>query len=83
MPGVDYYFAAASLGRHESDPLGHFLGDLLVRRDSAVGMHAKELRQLKIEPENCRVFHETGHLDLLNDKLVHQQVIDWFSPRPL
>lgn len=79
VAGVDYYFAAASLGRHASDPLGHLLGDLLVRPDSAVGVHKDELRRLQIKPENCRVFHEKNHFDLLDDSRVQQQMIDWFS----
>jgi pimeloyl-ACP methyl ester carboxylesterase len=79
VPGVDYYFAAASLGRSGSDPLGHLLGDLLVRPDSAVGIHKDELRRLHIKPGNCRVFHEKNHFDLLDDADVHQQVIDWFT----
>jgi pimeloyl-ACP methyl ester carboxylesterase len=79
VPGVEHYFAAASLGRHQFDPLGHLLGDLLVRPDSAVGIHKDDLRRLKIKPENCRVFHEKNHFDLLDDTRVHQQVIDWFT----
>ncbi|MCB1703035.1 MAG: hypothetical protein KDI14_19660 [Halioglobus sp.] len=78
-PGVDYYFAAANLGRDEGDPMGHLLGDLLVRQDSAVGLHRDELRRLNIRPENCRVFHEKNHFDLLDDEQVQQQVIDWFT----
>jgi len=79
VPGVEYYFAAASVGRDHSDPMGHFLGDLLVRPDSAVGLHKDDLRKLKIKPENCRVFHEKHHFDLLKDSRVLQQVIDWCS----
>lgn len=79
LPSVEYYFAAASLGRDRHDTLGHILGDLLVRMDSATGSHRDELRHLNIKEENCHVFHETNHLDLLNDPLVHQQVLDWFS----
>jgi pimeloyl-ACP methyl ester carboxylesterase len=79
VPGVDYYFAAASLGRDERDPLGHLLGDLLVRPDSAVGIHRNELKRLKVRPENCRVFHEKNHFDLLDDAHVQQQVVDWFG----
>lgn len=79
MPGVEYYFAAANLGKDQYDPLSHLLGDLLVRPDSAVGLHKNELRKLHIKPENCRVFHEKNHFDLLDDKRVHQQVIDWFT----
>ena len=79
LPRVDYYFAAASLGRHDDDPLGHLLGDLLVRPESAIGIHRDELRRLRIKPENCRIFHEKNHFDLLNDSLVQKQVIDWFA----
>ncbi|MCB1729217.1 MAG: alpha/beta fold hydrolase [Halieaceae bacterium] len=79
MEGVDYYFAAANMGRHQFDPMGHLLGDLLVRADSAVGLHRDELKRLAIEPEHCRVFHEKNHFDLLDDPQVHQQIIDWFT----
>jgi len=79
LPDVDYYFAAATLGRDRQDPLGHLLGDLLVRLDSAVGSHRDDLRRLDIPQRNCRVFHEKNHFDLLDDARVHQQIIDWFS----
>jgi pimeloyl-ACP methyl ester carboxylesterase len=79
VPGVQYFFAAASLGRDQDDPLGHLLGDLLVRPDSAVGVHKDDLRKLKIKPENCRVFHEKNHLDLLDDERVQAQLMDWFT----
>ena len=78
--GVDCYFAAATLGRDIHDPLGHVLGDLLVRLDSAVGLHTDDLRSLNIEPENCRVFHEKNHFDLVDDERVHRQIIEWFEP---
>jgi pimeloyl-ACP methyl ester carboxylesterase len=79
LPQVNYYFAAATLGRHQHDPLGHILGDLLVRLDSATGAHKDDLRHLNIKPENCQVFHEKNHLDLLDDERVHRQIIDWFG----
>ena len=77
---VDCYFAAATVGRDIHDPLGHVLGDLLVRLDSAVGSHSDDLRSLNVEPENCRIFHEKNHFDLVSDERVHQQIIDWFEP---
>lgn len=67
LDGVDYYFAAASMGKNQFDPMGHLLGDLLVRADSAVGLHRDELKRLDIKPEHCRVFHEKNHFDLLDD----------------
>ncbi len=82
LPDVDYFFAAATLGQDEHDPIGHALGDLLVRLDSALGSHSDDLRHLNINPENCRVFHEKSHLDLLSDEQVHRQIVEWFSAAP-
>lgn len=82
LPDVDYFFAAATLGQDEHDPLGHALGDILVRLDSAMGSHSDNLRHLNINPENCRVFHEKSHLDLLSDGQVHRQIVEWFSADP-
>lgn len=79
LEDVEYYFAAATLGRHKKDPLGHLLGDLLVRMDSATGTHSENLRHLNIKAENCAVFHEKNHFDLLDDSKVQQQIVDWFS----
>jgi pimeloyl-ACP methyl ester carboxylesterase len=79
LNGVDYFFAAATIGRDHQDPIGHVLGDLLVRLGSAVGEHADDLRRVSVRPENCRVFHEQHHFDLLDDEAVHQQILDWFG----
>lgn len=79
LTGVDYYFAAASLGRHVRDPKGMLLGDLLVSTKSATGNHDDERMRLEISPENCRVFHEQSHLGLLSDAKVHAQIIEWCS----
>lgn len=79
LQDVDYYFAAASLGKNRHDPLGHILGDLLVRLDSALGSHADDLRRLNVKAENCRIFHARSHFDLLDDEKVQRQIIDWFS----
>ena len=79
LPGVEYYFAAATLGRDRQDPVGHLLGDLLVRLDSATGSHSDDLRRLHIKPENCRVFHEKNHFDLLDDARVQEQVVQWLG----
>ncbi|MFT4767512.1 MAG: pimeloyl-ACP methyl ester carboxylesterase [Glaciecola sp.] len=76
---VEYYFIAATIGRDHHDVLGHILGDLLVRLDSATGVHKEDLHRLHIKPDNCRVYTEKSHLDLLDDPRVHEQVIEWFQ----
>ena len=82
LPNVEYFFAAATLGRDKHDPMGHALGDLLVRLDSAMGSHSQDIHHLKIKDENCRVFYEMKHLKLLTDENVQQQIVDWFSADP-
>lgn len=82
LDDVDYYFVAAAVGRHEHDPASVILGDFLVRLGSATGAHNDELRRLHIRPENCRVFPETSHMDLLSDEGVHRQLIRWFGGDP-
>lgn len=79
LAGVDYFFAAACVGRHLLDPKGYIFGDWLVHSGSAVGNHADARKKLTLPPAHCRIFHEKSHLDLLNDAEVHAQVIDWFS----
>lgn len=79
LPGVNYYFAVAAVGEDKSDLKNLILGDLLVRLDSATGDHHDNLRKLHVKPENCRRFSETNHLDLLYDKKVHDQMVEWFA----
>jgi pimeloyl-ACP methyl ester carboxylesterase len=77
-PSVDHYFIAASIGRHDRDPLGHIFGDLLVRVGSALGTGSNSPGDLEVKEENCRVFQEKTHFDLVNDDRVLAQVIEWF-----
>ncbi len=78
LRGVDYYFVAATLGKDGKDPLGHVLGDLLVRLDSALGSHGNRLKKLEVREDHCRVFPEKNHFDLLDDARVHEQILEWF-----
>jgi pimeloyl-ACP methyl ester carboxylesterase len=78
LPSVDHYFVAASVGRHERDPMGHIFGDLLVRVGSALGTGSNSPGDLEVKEENCRVFQEKTHFDLVNDDRILKQVIEWF-----
>ena len=77
--GVDYYIAAASVGSDEDSLPGRIVGDLLVRTGSAMGDHRDERSALDFRPENCRIFPEKNHFDLLGDPCVHRQVVEWFG----
>lgn len=77
--GARHYFIAATVGKHASNFASLMVGDLLVRLDSAKGHHSDDLKKLSIRPENCRVFENLNHLDLLDNKVVHDQVLEWLG----
>ena len=77
VPGVEYFFAAGTIGRSRRDIKGELLGDLLVRLESATGSHGDRLKRLDIEPGNCRVFFRKHHFDLQSDPEVTRQLVDW------
>lgn len=79
IEGVDYFFAAASVGQDDRDLKGQVFGDFLVRLPSATGAHADDARRLPIRPQHCRVFHGLSHFDLLSHEQVQQQIVDWFG----
>lgn len=55
------------------------MGGFLMRLDSASGRHADDSRRLPVRPENCRVFEKLNHLDLLDNKVVHDQILEWLA----
>lgn len=77
--GTRHYFIAATIGKHVSTFTSMMVGDLLVRLDSAKGHHSDDLRKLSIRPEDCRVFENLNHLDLLDNKVVHDQILEWLD----
>lgn len=79
LAGTRHYFLAATVGHHPTDFSSTLVGDLLVRLDSAQGHHSNELKKLRIRPEDCRVFEKLNHLALLDNKVVHDQILDWLT----
>ncbi|PCM45894.1 esterase/lipase family protein [Marinobacter sp. ANT_B65] len=79
LDGTRHYFLAAVIGNSVSDFPSTMLGDLLVRLDSAKGHHSDVSRSLPISPGDCRVFNKLNHLDLLDNKVVHDQILEWLS----
>ncbi|WP_417501602.1 esterase/lipase family protein [Marinobacter sp.] len=77
--GTRHYFIAATVGKHVSTIPSTMVGDLLVRLDSAKGHHADDLRRLHIRPEDYRVFEKLNHLELLDNKVVHDQILEWLA----
>ena len=79
LPSVEYFFIAASIGRHDKDPMGHIFGALLFRVGSALGTGSNSRDDLAVKKQNCRVFQEKNHFDLVRDERVGKQIVEWFS----
>ena len=77
-PDIPFYAVAASLAPVLGTPADDTLGDGLVPVQSALGAHPDPARALVFT--EARVFAGTGHVDLLGDPDVHQQVVRWLAP---
>ncbi len=74
LPYADYCWISASLTR---GPVGHLLGDLLVRTPSASG--SGRGHHVPFEIENGTVLHGLTHFDLLDHPAVYEQIVTWFT----
>jgi pimeloyl-ACP methyl ester carboxylesterase len=79
LPDVNHYFAAATVGHNDNDPLSRVVGDLLVRTASATGAHTDERKRIAIPPANCCIFSNMNHFDLLGDVRVYKQLVRWLT----
>jgi hypothetical protein len=81
VPFVDhaaYAFIGATVFRSERHPVGHVLGDLLVRLPSASGRG--RCRTIPFEVDRGRHLGGLTHFDLLNHPQVYDQLRDWLAP---
>lgn len=82
-PGVACYALAATTsapGSSRSHQLrNHWVGDGLVPLTSALGQHPNTAMQLAFAHENQAIIHDLGHLQLLTDPRVSQQLLNWFG----
>jgi pimeloyl-ACP methyl ester carboxylesterase len=80
VPFVDhaaYYYIGATLFRAERHPVGHVLGDLLVRFPSASGKGKQ--RTIPFEVDRGRHLGGLNHFDLLNHPQVYDQLHSWLA----
>jgi len=77
LPHARYRLVAATLTADQRHPVGHVVGDLLVRVPSAYGRgrHGAQLFP------GADVLHigRAGHFDLLNHPRIHSALRDWLS----
>lgn len=77
LPYARYRLVAATLTNHPRHPVGHLLGDLLVRVHSA---HGKDRHGQELFPGSTALHvGRTDHFGLLNHPEVHTALQDWLS----
>ena len=78
LPDAQYYFVGATLA---DGPLGHALGDLLVRIPSASGKGKH--RVVPFPEHNGHTLAGLTHFDLLDHPAVYEQLRRWISGAPV
>lgn len=78
-PGVDCYTVAATLARQRSPLAERLVGDGLVPLRSALGQHEQAERTLEFPKSHQYVAYGLGHMALLEDAQVAQQLVRWFG----
>lgn len=74
LPHAEYCWVGASLS---AGPLGHALGDLLVRAPSASGTGRGA--HVPFDIDNGTVLHGLTHFDLLDHPQVYEQLLHWLT----
>ena len=77
LPNARYRLVAATLSSSQRHPVGHLVGDMLVRPESAYG---RDRRGRRLFP-GAEVLHVggTGHFGLLNHPAVERALLGWLA----
>ena len=75
---ANHYFVAATLTRDPRHPVGHLVGDLLVRFPSAAGQGARGQR-IPFHIDNGHHAGGLTHFHVLNDPGVYRQIHAWLK----
>jgi len=78
LAGATYCFIGATITRDRHHPLGHLVGDLLVRYPSASGSNRS--RNIPFELEHGAHIGGINHFDLLNHPTVYEHLHQWLRP---
>lgn len=84
LPALDHvghFLVAATLGRRRDDPLGRWLGDLLVPVTSAVGHSNVPSRRFPARDQDGRIFYGMNHFALMHHRDVYGAIREWLAPR--
>lgn len=77
--GVACFTVAATLAAKRSHLADLLVGDGLVPLHSALGQHDEPQRCLRFAPEHQYIAYRTGHLQLLSNPGVQQQLLGWLG----
>jgi len=77
--GVLCYTMAATTGTRTGDFRSRVIGDGIVPLNSALGLHADPARALSFPKSRRWIGHGLGHLDLLSDPEVYEQIKRWLG----
>lgn len=84
LPALDHvghFLVAATLSRRADDPLGGWLGDLLVPVTSAIGESSAVGRRLRVRDQDGRVFYGMNHFALVHHDAVYAAIHEWLAGR--
>ena len=76
---VACFTVAATLAGKRSHLADRLLGDGLVPLHSALGQHDEAPRQLHFAPGHQLISYRTGHLQLLSNPAITQQLLQWLK----
>ncbi len=77
--GIDCFAVAATVAAERSALADRLVGDGLVPLHSALGQHDDPARQLLFAPERQHIVYLTGHMQLLSNASVTQQLLQWLQ----
>jgi len=79
IPGVNHYAVSATITTSRRNPLGRFVGDLLVHPASARG-RSRRGGHIPFPAEHTRHFGGLHHFNLLNHPSVYEAMREWLEP---
>jgi pimeloyl-ACP methyl ester carboxylesterase len=77
--GITHYAIAATLSRRPGERIGKLLGDGLVHPSSATGRHKDQDHNLAFPAGHTRIIYGLGHLAMLHDSRVLDQLREWLG----
>jgi pimeloyl-ACP methyl ester carboxylesterase len=82
VTGIEHYAIAATLSKRSGGRIGKLLGDGLVHPSSGTGRHQNPELDLAFPEHRTKIFYDLGHLAMLHDQRVANQLSQWLKLTP-